>query len=234
MIRQNDNAARTGVARTLGRFGFLVVCAGAAGFLPLSPSWAQQESQPAEVTVVTAPAEENEPTRLTEVQIHPVPNTNLVEVRAPAQTRVVQVTPTRPYGVVREVPVVINPLTPATSAAESDRALHDVQMARARVEQLTAELAAAKARLANAEAIAGKSGQPGGKLSPKKSSKALGLSLKHENYATSPKQRGAEDSQRRLDELERKLDRLLDEVHELKETRGSRGAGNPPVSYQRM
>ena len=234
MIRQNEIPGRARAARSLGRVGLFAVCAGAVGLLPLAPSLAQQDPQPRAVTVVEAPVADTEPVGLTEVEVRPVPESAFVEVYAPTRTHVVQVTPTRSYPVAGEVPVAVNTTTATAPSLESDKGAYDVDLARAQVERLAMELEAAKARLATAEAVAGRSRKPGAKFAPKTSPNALNSYAKRD-YRVAPKEAKSQDSQRRLDELERKLDRLLDEVQELKDGRSGRGAPNtPPVSLRPM
>jgi hypothetical protein len=250
MIRQSETQRERAAGRTLGRVGLLAVCAGAAALLPLAPSLAQHltiqareevpvtatADEPRAVTVDLQPTVSAEPVR---AKVQLVPSTS--QVAAPDTNYVVESRPA--------VGAVVN-VTPATDPSVRGVELHfvnaapDVNQARAEVERLTAELEAARVRLAQLEQSGGGNNRAPtaansyrvtrlrGRLAtdPAAAPRAESSSApRGQNQARQPA-----ESDRRLDELERKLDRLLGEVERIKEGRGEQRSRTqtttPPVS----
>lgn len=242
MIRSNEATGIVPARRTLGRGGLLALCAGALALLPLAPSLAQQESPRRKVTVEAAPVAENAGGDLElegaltlvrpepELSLRPVPVTTEVHLTSPDPFLVVDV---KPGGTTQTFDAAEIRFMP--SAAEPEHARFSLERARHDVERLSVELEAAKARLATAEAVAGRSA---------KSYKTVTVGKKHGAAGSGPLKLGVkaravrrqaeskpDDSGSRLDELERKLDRLLNEVESLKESRRGRST-TPPVMLQ--
>ena len=246
MIRQSETYREAAAGRTLGRVGLLAVCAGAAALLPLAPSLAQQltiqareeapvtAEAPPTVTVHAEPTVSVEPVR---AEVKLVPSTTVLA--APDGNYVVQSRPSTSAALT---------LTPATDPSARPVEVHfvtppaDVNQARAEVERLTAELQAAKARLAQLEQSGGANNRAPTAANTYRYTRVRPadprlrvrtVAPRAENPTDQPTERPA-DSDRRMDELERKLDRLLSEVERIKEGRREEGSRTrsttPPVS----